>query len=147
MLDPGAASAKAPKAEPAGLVYNSGCMLPRINTLFTLPALCDLGPDALYARKKLRLAIECGQHDMAPLPPLRVIAVVMDDKAPDTVVVRLNSAHRPKANSPHRHPKHLRRSTEAHQQQAISKRETRVPVAVPTQSPQFRFGYRLVDGA
>jgi hypothetical protein len=86
-------------------VHNAGRMLPRINTLFALPALCDLGLDALYTRKKLRLAIECGQHDVAPLPPARVIAVVMDNKAPDTVVVRLNSPHRPKANSRHRHPK------------------------------------------
>jgi hypothetical protein len=85
-------------AEMTGLVHNSGRMLPRINTLFALPALCDLGPDALYARKKIRLVVECGHHHMAPLPPRRVITVVMDNKAPDTVVLRLNSAHRPKAN-------------------------------------------------
>jgi hypothetical protein len=30
---------------------------------------------------------------MAPLPPRRVIAVVTDNKAPGTVVLRLNSAH------------------------------------------------------
>jgi len=71
-------------------------MLPKINTLFALPALFDLGPDLLYARKKLRLVVEGGHHHMAPLPPRRVIAVVMDNKAPDTVVLRLNSAHGPK---------------------------------------------------
>jgi hypothetical protein len=87
-------------AEVTGLVYNSGRMLPRINTLFALPALCDLGPDALYARKKLRLVVERGHHHMAPLPPRRVIAVVTDNIAPDTVVLRLNSAHRPKAKPP-----------------------------------------------
>jgi hypothetical protein len=77
-------------------------MLPRINTLFALPALCDLGPDALYACKELRLVVECGHHHMAPL---RVIAVVMHNKAPDTVVLPLNSAHGSKANPRHRHPK------------------------------------------
>src|SRR5216683_2167690 len=92
-------------AEITGLVYNSGRMLPRINTLFAPPALCDLGPDALYARKKLRLVVERGHHHMAPLPPRRVKAVVTDNKAPDTVVLRLNSAHGPKANPRHRHPK------------------------------------------
>jgi hypothetical protein len=80
-------------------------MLPRINTLFALPALCDLGPGAFYACKKLRLVVERGHHHMAPLPPRRVIAVVMDNEAPDTVVIRLNSAHGPKANPRHRHPK------------------------------------------
>jgi hypothetical protein len=88
-------------------------MLPRINMLSALPALCDLDPDALYARKKLRLVVERGHHHMAPLPPRSVIAVVTHNKAPDTVVLRLNSAHRPKANSPHRHPEALRRSPEA----------------------------------
>jgi hypothetical protein len=47
---------------------------------------------------------------MAPLPPRRVIAVVMDDKAPDTVVLRLNSAHPPKVTPGMVTPKHLRRS-------------------------------------
>jgi hypothetical protein len=42
---------------------------------------------------------------MAPLPPRRVIAVVMHNKAPDTVVLRLNSAHRPKATPVPRYPK------------------------------------------
>jgi hypothetical protein len=42
---------------------------------------------------------------MAPLPPRRVKAVVTDNKAPDTLVLRLNSAHRPKANPRRRHPK------------------------------------------
>ena len=82
--------------EITGLVHNSGRMLPRINTLFALPALCDLGLDALNARTKLPLVVECGHHHMAPLPPHRVIAIVMDNKAPDTVVLRLNSAHSPK---------------------------------------------------
>ena len=86
-------------------MHNSGRMLPKINTLFALPALFDLGPDSLYARKKLRLVVERGHHHMAPLPPRRIIAVVMDNKAPDTVVLRLNSAHGPKANRLHRHPK------------------------------------------
>ena len=81
-----------------GLVHNSGRMLPGINTLVALPALCDLGLDALYARKKLRLVVERGNHHMAPLTPRRVIAVVMHNKAPDTVVPRLNPAHRPKTN-------------------------------------------------
>jgi hypothetical protein len=84
-------------AEMTGLVHNSGRMLARINPLSALPALCDLGPDALYARKKIRLVVECGHHHMAPLSPRRVIAIVMHNKAPDTVVLRLNSAHRLKA--------------------------------------------------
>lgn len=71
--------------------------------LFALPALCDLGLDALYASKKVRLIVERGHHHMAPLPPRSVIAVVMHNEAPDAVVLRLNAAHRPKANPPHRH--------------------------------------------
>jgi hypothetical protein len=85
-------------AEMTWLVHNSGRMLPRINTLSALSALCDLGPDALYANKKLPLVVERGHHHMAPLPPRHVIAVVMHNKAPDRVVLRLNSAHGPKAN-------------------------------------------------
>lgn len=61
--------------------------------LFALPALCDLALDALYARKKIRLVVERGHYHMAPLPPRRVKAVVVNNKAADTVVVRLNSAH------------------------------------------------------
>ena len=95
-------------------MQNSGRMLPRIDTLFVLPALCDLGPDALYARKKLRLVVERGHHHMAPLPPRRVIAVVMDNKGPDTVVLRLNSAHGPRLTPGIVTPKHTRRNTEAH---------------------------------
>ena len=80
--------------------------------LSALLALCDLDPDALYARKKIRLVVERGHHHMAPLPPSRVIAVVMHNKAPDAVVVRLNSAHGPKANPPVVTNQHLRRSQE-----------------------------------
>jgi hypothetical protein len=80
-------------------------MLPRINVRFALSALFDLDPDAFYARKKVRLVVERGHHHVAPLPPLRVIAVVSNNKAPDTVVRRLNLAHRPKAN-PHVTPSH-----------------------------------------
>jgi hypothetical protein len=84
--------------EITGLVYNSGRMLTRINTLFALPALFDLGLDALDAGTKLPLVVECGHHHMAPLPPRRVVAIVLGDKAPDSVVLRLNLAHGPKAN-------------------------------------------------
>jgi hypothetical protein len=84
-------------AEITGLVHNSGRVLPRIDALSAFPALSDLGPDALDARKKLGFVVERGDHHMAPLPPRRVIAVVMDNKAPDAVVLRLNSGHRPKA--------------------------------------------------
>jgi hypothetical protein len=83
-------------AEITGLVDNSRRMLPSINVLFPLSALFDLDPDAFYARKKLRLVVERGHHHMAPLPPLRVIAVASNNKAPDTVVRRLNLAHRPR---------------------------------------------------
>ena len=84
--------------EITGLVHNSGRMLPRIDTLSALLALSNLGPDALDGRKKLRLVVESGHHHMAALPPRRVIAVVVDNKASDTVVLRLNAAHGPKAN-------------------------------------------------
>lgn len=122
-------------AEITGLVHNSGRMLPRINTLFALPALCDLVPDALDARKKLWLVVERGHRQMAPLPPRRVIAVVMDNKAPDTVVLRLNSAHGPKANPRHRHPK----ASQAQHRSAlvtsdIDKRETSLELSV-----EYRF--------
>jgi len=84
-------------AEVTGLVHNSGRMLPRINTLSAFPTLSDLGPNALDARKKLRFVVERGHHHMPPLPPRRVIAVVTDDEAPEVVVLRVNSGHRPKA--------------------------------------------------
>jgi hypothetical protein len=71
-------------------------MLPRIDPLSALPALSDLGPDALDARKKLRLVVERGHHHMPPFPPRRVIAVVTDDEAPDVVVLRVNSGHKTK---------------------------------------------------
>jgi hypothetical protein len=85
-------------AEIIRLVHNSGHMLARVNALFALPALSDLGLNALDARKKLWLGVERGHHHISPLPPRRVIAVVMHYKAPYTVVLRLNSAHGPKAN-------------------------------------------------
>jgi hypothetical protein len=93
--------------EITGLVHNSGRMLPRIDTLSAFPALSDLGPDALDARKKLRFVVERGHHHMSPLPPRRVIAVVMNDKAPHVVVLRVNSGHRPKAKPWNHHEEHL----------------------------------------
>jgi hypothetical protein len=43
-------------------------MLPRMDTFFELPALSNIGTDALDALKKRRLVVERGHHLMPPLP-------------------------------------------------------------------------------
>lgn len=77
-----------------GLVHNTGRVLPRINNLSVLAALFDFGPDPLETSKKLGLVVEGSYHDMAPLPPRRVIAMLPDNKAPDGVGLRVNLGHR-----------------------------------------------------
>jgi len=75
------------------LVHNSRHMLTRIHGLTAVPAAPDLRMDARHARAKLRLIIERGHHQVPPLPPLRVIAVVADDETPNVVFFGVNSRH------------------------------------------------------
>jgi hypothetical protein len=77
------------------LVHNPGCVLAWLNRLTGLPTLPDVRLHAIHTGLKLPLIVERSHHDMPPLPPLRVIAVMTQDKAIDAVVVGINSRHRP----------------------------------------------------
>src|SRR5579871_735384 len=85
------------------LVHVSRHVLARVDRLTGLPAAPDLRLHVLHAGPELRIVIECRHHHMPPLPPLRVIAVMTNDKALDAVVLGVNTRHKPTVSPAIRH--------------------------------------------
>lgn len=75
-------------------------MLSGVDVLAPVLAALDLGPDLLQAREELPLVVKRGHDHMPALMPVRVIPVMADDEAADTVVFRVNSRHRPRVRLP-----------------------------------------------
>jgi hypothetical protein len=80
-------------AQIPGLVHSSRRVLAGIDGLTALPPSLDLVLHTVHAGVKLLLVVERGHHDMPPLPALRVVAVVTDDKPLNAVILGINSRH------------------------------------------------------
>jgi hypothetical protein len=76
-----------------GLVDDYRRMFSRVDRLSAFPARPDLASNARHAGVGFLLVVECGNHDMPPLPPLRVIAVMADDEALDAVIFGIHLGH------------------------------------------------------
>ena len=68
-------------------------MFSRVGRLSAFPARPDLASNARHAGVGFLLVVERGNHDMPPLPPLRVIAVMVDDEALDAVIIGIRARH------------------------------------------------------
>lgn len=75
-------------------------VLTRIDRFGAFPAPVDASLDIPHAGKEVRFVVERIHHHGPPFPPLRVIAVVVDDKPLDRVIVRINSRHRLRVSHP-----------------------------------------------
>jgi hypothetical protein len=56
----------------------------------------------LQAPLELALIVERGDHDVPPLPPVRVVSIVPYDEPADTVIPRIDPGHRTRL-EPHVH--------------------------------------------
>ncbi len=54
----------------------------------------NVGRDRLQAPLELALIVERGDHDVPPLPPVRVVSIVPYDEPADTVIPRVDPGHR-----------------------------------------------------
>ena len=75
------------------LVHHAGRVLTSVDRLARPPAPSKVRLDRLQQRPELGLAVERVDEDMAPLAPLRVIAVVPHDEPADAVVPHVDTGH------------------------------------------------------
>jgi len=83
-----------------GLVDDYRRMFSRVDRLSAFPARPDPASNARHAGVGFLLVVERGNHDMPPLPPLRVIAVMADDEALDAVIFGVHVRHSSKVPRP-----------------------------------------------
>jgi len=74
-------------------MHDSRHVLCRMDLFTAFPAGLDLGLNALHAGAVLLVVVECGDHNMPPFPPMRVITVVTDDETLDAVIFGVHARH------------------------------------------------------